>query len=280
MYTVPERLKESIFNRFGNQHNGYVFLLIFRRKWLINNRYQSDEEARKLFPSSEMCLGKCYVPGHEIKKRLDYKIGQLLSLLDERYGKEMIFKGNKYFLPEIYNNYPDSISLLFTFPRDVIKASKKLIKKSFDTMLSSDNLKIINLTQHLDQEWISSLQATSDRKTVFGLIDIDYNLVQEYNSNYTQISQNIFKLCESLNFKLIYCVTTISGGVHLIIKLNPESGKLLFSKEYYSKTLLEIQRVFKNIDATHVEIGTTANKITHLPFNRKIVDLLSLENRR
>ena len=270
IYKIPELIVNNIFKRFGSEENGYVFLLIFRRKWLISNRYLSEEQAHELFPSSEMCLGKCYVPGHEINKRIDYKVNQLLSIMTETAEKKMVFKGNLYDLKDIYNRFPNAISLMFTFPRDTRKASKRLIKKSIDVMLGNDNVRINRLCHHYDQEWISLIQATSHRKYTFGFIDIDYDLVRAYNKDYDTLTAKIEEFCNETNLKIIYCVTTISGGIHLIVELNRESSKTLFSKHYYNNTIKILTDKFLQIDASMVEIGTTSNKITHLPFNENV----------
>ena len=62
IYKIPDTFKK-ILKRYGSRDNGYVFLLLLRRKWLIKNDYLTGEAAKKLFPSCEMCVGKCVVTG-------------------------------------------------------------------------------------------------------------------------------------------------------------------------------------------------------------------------
>ena len=42
-FTISDEFRQ-VLKRYGNSNNGYVFLLMFRRKWLINNKYVNLRE--------------------------------------------------------------------------------------------------------------------------------------------------------------------------------------------------------------------------------------------
>jgi len=266
-FEIPDNVYANIFHKFGTRTNGFVFLIIFRRKWLVANNYLSQDGATRYFPSSEMCLGKCLVPGDGSYDKFNYKINNLLSYLADEVNKKMMFKGSYYELRDIYKHFPRAISLMFTFPRDLLKGSKKLIKKSIDIMLSEDQERIIRLSQHYDQEWISVCQSISDRRYNFGFIDIDYDIVDKYDQDYDKLRDIVASFLNATNLTSVYAVTTISGGLHIIVTLDESNRKYLFSK--HSSIFNDISGHF-DIPQNSVEISTTSNKITHLPFNPRV----------
>jgi len=272
IYTIPGRIKDDIFHKLGNSTNGFVFLIIFRRKWLITNQYLSEEKAIELFPSSEMCFGKCLIPGDATDDKIDYKVNQLLSVMTDCVEKKMTFKGISCSLESIYRSYPEAISLMFTFPRDLIKATKRLVKKSIDVLFSNDMDRIIRMSQHYDQEWISVCQSTADRNYIYGFIDIDYDIVSKYNL--IVIRNRLFEFAKQIGLTIMYAVTTVSGGLHIIVELNDHTRRILFAKSdnLVCKLLMDL---FEGIQENMIEIGTTSNKITHLPFNSNVDVLIS-----
>ena len=264
IYKIPDTFKK-ILKRYGSWDNGYVFLLLLRRKWLINNTYLTEKTAKELFPSCEMCVGKYVITGDLIG--IDYKINRLLSVLTKSVNKKMVFKGKEYDLPELYDMYPDAFSLLITLqPRDLIKASKKLTKKMVDIFMSNDTDQQLKVARNVGQEWVSEVQKYSDNRYPMVLVDIDYNLGYKQLDILRSGIPNLFS--EEIAKHYIYGCLTPSGGAHLIFRINKETGTYFFKQQDKIKEKLSI---LLHISPENIEINSMSNKITHCPyFNSKV----------
>jgi len=250
---------------------GFICLIMFRRKWLIKQFPEKELEFRNLFRSDEMCIEKFVLSGNIFK--FSNKIITKLSVLTEDFAKEKVFKGVKYNVALLYKEYKNAFSILITYePRDLFKAARMMVIEYVRKLISGDFTE--RDIQHLDYEWYKFVHK-SKRKNgnkKFVLVDIDYNSRFESKENfcYNDILNRFIKLLQSflLNLDIIdnlkYACTTPSKGMHLLFEIDEKVGKNIFKERcnFVSNIKSFGEQVKFGIEEVEIKTGQC---LTHIP---------------
>ena len=267
-FTLSPTLK-NIINLCGDENDAYLFILMFRNKWLKNNPSLTEKDIKENFPPKSFCVSRCIVHGNS--KHVECRINHMLSIL--KCKQEYEIKDRKYNLLEIYEKYPEAFSLMMTIqPRNLISAAKNLTKELVKEFIGDDKETQLKIAGHIDILWLSKLQRYSDNRFPMILIDID-----------TLITENDFRIIESIFNEMsvdnpiikhlfVYGCTTPSGGCHLIFDKNSYSTEVFFKDNSFRKRLSE--RL--NISKDKIEILTTNTALTHVVGVNPLVKELTL----
>jgi len=280
----------------NNEQEVYLFLILFRRKWLINRFPEHEEYFRKLFLADEMLLSK-FLINYTEESNLSYVIAKIinkLSLFHEDFSKVYKYKDVQYASTQLFHNYRDGLSLMVTFrPRSLKKGFKKFLKELFyRTLDNPESLTDIFLTK-LEKFYLSCIHSCGSNKNPYLLIDFDV----DWNANKIQLNEGTITIpvsfskrleylavfCERLAevFKTLnvigkvqYVCSTPSLGLHCICKLDKTTGKLFFKGR--EKFLKKVNDITKNSVISFKEISFNSNQVlTHVPIgiNPQVTDL-------
>ena len=220
---------------------GFVALLIVRRKWMINHDPEKEVEIKKKFKSDQMLVGKELLTGDE--RNMENRIKRLLSWISKDYSKKLLIKGHIYDAYELWCEFPHAFSLMVTYePRDLLKATKTLLVDAVRALLFDNySSKLIN---NFGQEWISKVQKTG-RGKLPGYLLLDCE---------DQKAADI--VAEKLVQKPVYAVTTPSGGVHYVVEITKEIRDQVYIKDEFRPLLQEGRLEVKTNDfLTHLDAG-------------------------
>lgn len=280
---VKSNLDNFIYKRLPSFHSmeGFVCLILFRRKWLIKQFPEKELKFRHLFNSDEMCVEKFVLSGDIFK--FSNKVITKLSVLTEDFAKEKVFKSVKYNIALLYREYKNAFSILITYePKDLFKAARMMVTEYVRKLIDRDFTE--RDIQHLDYEWYRFVHKSKRRSEnkKFVLVDIDYSnkFENEENFCYNDILNRFIKLLQNflLNLDIIdnlkYACTTPSKGMHLLFEIDEKVGKNIFRERnnFVSSIKSFGEQVRFGIEEVEIKTGQC---LTHIPagINDYVMDI-------
>ena len=224
-----------------NENEGFVALLMVRRKWMLAHDPKNEAGIREKFKSDQMLVGKELLVGDE--RNMENRIKRLLSGLSKDYSKKLLIKGHIYDAYELWQEFPHAFSLMVTYePRDLLRATKALlVDTTWALLFDNYSPRLIN---NFGQEWISKVQKTARKNPPrYLLLDCD-----------DQKAADI--VAKRLVQRPVYAVTTPSGGTHYVVEITEEIKYQVYIKDQFRPLIQEGALEIKTNDfLTHLDVG-------------------------
>lgn len=243
-----------------SEDEGFVAILMCRRKWLLAHTPEKEPEFREAFPSNEVLISRAVLKGD--KDTMMYKLKHLVQFLSPEVGYFTRSKGRKINVADLYREHPEGFSLMSTYePRNLVKAGKQFLYKTIGKLLHK-NEPDYRLYQNLDKEWISYVHKTrrvrGEDKPAFVLLDFDNRSRVLKEADVVNIRAYLAdkKLLDNVS----YACTSPSNGVHVILSIDSYVGKTLFAKQH------EIIKEIREITEGRLELEIKTDQcLTHIP---------------
>lgn len=247
---------------------GFYFLIAFRRKWLIKQGMLEEEEAHRLFRSDEIKVADGLLRGARFN---------FLATLQKEWkslenpNRYISIKGRLFRLSCLYNRYPTAFSLMVTYePRSL----KEGVAHFCFECLKGFVWDTYEAT-HPDKDLLSVIHKKRRRQGQrFALIDLDFKGERFSRARQLEFMHELalwFDL-KGVQKDVVYACTTPSDGLHLVVRLNDQTGPFLFERR--DELLAKVSEL-ANRTGYPVELEVkTGQVLTHVPgFNTKVRDL-------
>jgi len=251
---------------------GFVVLLMFRRKWLIAHEPEKEREYRDTFRSDQTLIGKAVLSGE--RKRFPARLRYLLRLLSPDVGKVLSVKGAEFSVADLYRKYPQAFSLMITFePRSLVKAALSFCLNTLEEITKAalrGGEVPTRLIQNLDKEWISQVHRhrREHGRTKYLLLDFDRdNVFVPSNSTDTLTFARALleKLTSSpLRGNLAYACTTPSRGLHIVLSIDKNVENEIYRRQYAFEEEIYGLAEATNFPLKEIEYKT-GQVLTHIP---------------
>ena len=259
-------------------HEGFLLMLLFRRKWLITFYPEKEEYFRKTFPADQICFMKFVLLSSE-KEKWDFKIRHMLSIFSPEFSKPKILKGNIFQSADLHREYPEAFSLYITYePRDILKATKHLVVEASRAFIYGNYNE--NFFLHFDYEWLSAIhksKRSSGEK--FVLVDLDLENVE--NNSLHSFVHALADLFAPVRGNVYYACTTPTSGIHILLRVDKPVQEFVF------KGKKNVESECKNIASSYgfglKELSVqTGQCLTHVPgvnpYVKDITDIFRSES--
>ena len=212
---------------YDKSNEGFVAILMFRRKWAIKYYPFVEQYFKENFKSNECIIDKCVLSG---KSDFNQKVNVMIeSLKNHNISKDKKLRnGENIKWSKLYEKFPKAFSLMITYaPRDLKQAAKKLTLSMVNILMNDnvdDNWKFL----HLDKEWCKFVQMNNSRKNSYLLLDFDWKFSNGNSERYNKILNYLKE--NNLNNNIEKVIITPSGGLHVILKIDKNVQKGFFKR--------------------------------------------------
>ena len=248
----------------------FYYLVVFRRKWLVKQGAMEDDLARYFFKADEIKIDDGVLEGSRHR---------FLAILQKSWdwlsnpNRFEVIKGRAWNISWLFDHYPTAFSLMLTYePRSIREGT---LDFCLDWLRSTAH-GVYNQRYHKD---LISFCARQRRREgpKFALLDFDFEGASFERSKQLNFMSELALWLDAKGIKdhVEYVCSTPSDGLHLVVRLNEQSSRLIFkdrtnfvnkAKELSLKTGYEVELEVK-----------TGQVLTHVPgFNDKVRDFTSI----
>lgn len=228
-------------------HEGFLALLIFRRKWVLKVHPDREAELRELFKGDQILIAKEVL--HSDTRLMVNRLKRMLAqVLAPEFSKKILVKGRVFDAHELWKEHPYAFSLMATYePRDILRATRLFLVGFVRKMLLEDytDSEILNL----DKEWQNQIHRTN-RRGLPRFVLLDCETQAGYEETITRLQNHLGHQLEPI---LRYRCATPSGGIHVVLEITDNLREAVFK----DKILQDLE------SSKEVEIKT-GGFLTHL----------------
>ena len=216
----------------SDPHEGFLALLIFRRKWIIHRFPEKEEEVRNSFKGDQILVAKELL--HSDKRLMANRLMRMLAqVLSPEFSKHIAAKGKVFNANELWKKYPYAFSLMITYePRNILQATKGFFAEFTRKLLFEEYT--LSEILNFDKEWQSRIHKTN-RKNAPRYLLLDCENFESYEAVAECLTG---RFGEEFAQVLRYRCRTPSGGVHVILEITDAVQELLFKR----RILLDLEK--------------------------------------